>query len=183
MDASNQNKTSKKTINLEEVFLKFINIAGPISAILLATLPIALHFYSRQPQDLPISATFTKNGQTIELEVAREPEQLYYGLKFRKSIPSNRGMLFIVNRAEPIRLWMKDTYIPLDMVFMRDGVVNDVVHNAVPCDTKSCPAYGGRLPTNQIIEIPAGKAKTLEIKVGDRINIHHKTVPPQFTEK
>lgn len=160
--------------NSEDFCLKFLDVVGPIASVLLAFLPIALHFHHRKPQELPVRATFTKNNQTIQLEVARKPRQLYYGLKFRKSIPNNRGMLFVVNRAEPIRLWMKDTYIPLDMVFMRDGVVNDIVYNAVPCPSKPCPAYGGKLPTNQIIEIPAGKAATLGIEVGDKINIQFK---------
>ena len=166
------NKTDfKKSAAPEDICLKALNIVGPIASVLLAALPIALHFYSRQPQKLPVSATFTKSNQTIELEVAREPSELYKGLKFRKSIPESGGMLFVVNRAEPIRLWMKDTYIPLDMIFMRDGIVNQIVSNAVPCNTKPCPPYGGKLPTNQIIELPAGKSSKLDIKVGDRIII------------
>lgn len=166
------NKTGlRKPAAPEDVYMKIIDVVGPIASLLLVILPIALHFYNRQPQKLPISATFTKNNQTIQLEVAKKPSELYKGLKFRKSIPESRGMLFVVNRAEPIRLWMKDTYIPLDMVFMRDGIVNQVVSNAVPCNAKPCPAYGGKLSTNQIIELPAGKASKLGIKVGNRINI------------
>ncbi|NJN07543.1 MAG: DUF192 domain-containing protein [Richelia sp. RM1_1_1] len=161
----------KKPISPEDIFLKSLNIVGPIAALLLASLPIALHFYGRKPQKLPVSASFTKNNQTVQLEVARKRIELYYGLKFRKSIPENRGMLFVVNRVEPIRLWMKDTYIPLDIIFMRDGVVNDIVTNATPCKEQPCPAYGGRFPANQIIEIPAGKASKLGIKVGDKITI------------
>lgn len=170
MQISNKANLNKK-LTTDEIFLKYLDIVGPIAAILMAVLPIALHFYGRRPQVLPVSATFTKNGETVQLEVARKRKELYYGLKFRKLIPENRGMLFVVNRAEPIRLWMKDTYIPLDMVFMRDGVINDIVINAVPCESKPCPAYGGKLPTNQIIELPAGKASELNLKVGDRINI------------
>lgn len=167
----------KKSISSENAFLKLLNIAGPIAAILLTALPLALYFYNRQPQKLPVSATFSKNNQTIQLEVARKPSELSKGLKFRKSIPENRGMLFVVKRAEPIKLWMKDTYIPLDMVFMRDSVVNDIVSNAVPCKSEPCPAYGGKLPANQIIEVPAGKAARLGIKVGDEITIKFNQAP------
>ena len=176
MEALNKTKF-KKSPSIDDIFLKYLNIVGPIAAVLLATLPIALYFYHRKPQNLPVSATFTKNNQKVQLEVARKRSELYYGLKFRKSIPENRGMLFVVNRAEPIRLWMKDTYVPLDMVFMRDGVVNYVVKNAVPCKRKPCPAYGGKLPTNQIIELPAGKASKLGIKVGDKITIDFNNPP------
>ncbi len=180
MEANTSNQTSKKPVSYGEIFLKFINIAGPIAGMSLAIVSIALCFYSRQPQKLPISATFTKNNQTIQLEVAKQESQLYYGLKFRDSIPENGGMLFVVDHAEPIRLWMKDTYVPLDMIFMHDGIVNDIVSNAMPCNTKFCPAYGGKLPTNQIIEIPAGKASQLGIKLGDKINIDYLETPSQL---
>lgn len=177
MEVSNRTNTSKKPISSEDIFLKFINTIGPIAAALLAILPIALYFYGRQPQKLPVSATFVKNNQTIQLEVAKQQSELYYGLKFRNSIPENRGMLFVVDRAEPIKLWMKDTYVPLDMIFMRDGVINDIVRNVVPCNTKLCPTYGGNLPANQIIEIPGGKAAQLGIKVGDKISINFYKTP------
>ncbi|BDA76036.1 hypothetical protein CAL7716_102020 (plasmid) [Calothrix sp. PCC 7716] len=168
---------TKKTISTEELFLKFLNVIGPIAAILLATVPVTLALYNRQPQKLPIGATFTKNYQTIKLEVARSRRELALGLKFRKSIPENTGMLFIVDNPEPIRLWMKDTYIPLDMIFMRDGVVNDIVNNALPCKKEPCPDYGGKLPANQIIEIPSGKTQKLGIKLGDKININYLKSP------
>jgi uncharacterized membrane protein (UPF0127 family) len=165
MEANTSNQTSKKPVSYGEIFLKFINIAGPIAGMSLAIVSIALCFYSRQPQKLPISATFTKNNQTIQLEVAKQESQLYYGLKFRDSIPENGGMLFVVDHAEPI---------------MHDCIVNDIVSNAMPCNTKFCPAYGGKLPTNQIIEIPAGKASQLGIKLGDKINIDYLETPSQL---
>lgn len=168
----NFNQT-KKTINIEKLFLKFINVVGPIAAILLATVPFALNIYNRQPQQLPIGATFTKNNQTIQLEVAKTKKELALGLKYRKSIPENTGMLFVVDTPEPIRLWMKDTYIPLDMIFMHNGVVNDIVKNATPCQKEQCPAYGGNLAANQIIEIPSGKTQRLGIKVGEEISINY----------
>ncbi|BAZ18354.1 hypothetical protein NIES4071_102390 (plasmid) [Calothrix sp. NIES-4071] len=170
---------TKKAINIEKLFLKFINVVGPIAAILLATVPVALSIYNRQPQQLPISATFTKNNQTIQLEVARSRRELALGLKFRKSISENTGMLFVVDNAEPIRLWMKDTYVPLDMIFMRDGVVKDIVKNATPCKKEPCPAYGGKLPANQIIEISSGKAQKLGIEVGDKLFINYLIKPPK----
>lgn len=172
MTKSNLNKISP-----EETFLKYLRVIGPIAAILLTVLPFLLFLYARRPQKLPIGATFTKNNQTLRLEVARKPSELSKGMKFRKSIPENTGMLFVINRPEPIRLWMKDTYIPLDMVFIRDGVVNQIVRNAVPCKTKPCPAYGGKFPSNQIIEMPAGKAAHLGIEVGDKINIRFNELP------
>jgi uncharacterized protein len=183
MTTHTQINSIKKPSTSGDIILKCLNIVGPIASVLLATLPLVLYFYCRQPQELPISATFTKNNQTVELEVARKPSELYHGLKFRNSIPENRGMLFVVNKAEPIRLWMKDTHIPLDMVFMRDGIVNEVVNNAIPCKTKTCPPYGGKAPSNQIIEVSAGKASALGIKIGDKIDINYLQIPSQSTEK
>lgn len=174
---------TKKPGTSGDIILKCLNIIGPIASVLLAVLPLALYFYNQQPQQLPVTATFTKNNQTIELEVARQHSELYHGLKFRNSIPATRGMLFVVSNAEPIKLWMKDTHIPLDMVFMRDGIVNEVVTNAIPCKTKTCPPYGGKAPSNQIIEVQAGKASLLGIKVGDRIDINYLQTPSQSIKK
>src|SRR5690242_7339894 len=72
-------------------------------------------------QTLPISAkAIVPNGTTIQLEVARTQEQQEKGLMYRPALPDNRGMLFKFASAQPVRFWMKNVPVPLDMVFLQD---------------------------------------------------------------
>ncbi len=156
----------------KSLFFKILNVAGPIAGFIAALSPLPLYFWTHQPQSLPIGATFTSNNQTIKLEVARVAQELSKGLKFRKSIPNNHGMLFAINKSEPISLWMKDTHIPLDMIFLKSGEIKHIVRNAPPCTTRECPKYNSVYPVNQVIELPAGSADTLGLNHGGFIKIN-----------
>lgn len=125
----------------------------------------------RQGQSLPISAEVEVAGQTIQLEVATTPRQQEIGLMFRTELASNRGMLFPFEPPRPVQFWMRNTLIPLDMVFMRDGEVKAIASNAAPCTTEVCPLYGTAISVNQVLELPAGLASDLGIRVGDRLTI------------
>lgn len=122
-------------------------------------------------QSLPVSATATMAGTKIQLEVAQTPEQQAMGLMYRTSLADDRGMLFVFNPPRPVGFWMKNTLIPLDMVFLRKGVVMDISANVPPCTTDPCPTYGPGRPVDQVIELRAGRAKELGLKVGDRVTI------------
>lgn len=165
-------QTGKQAVfkNNIPIFLKTLNFIGPVAGIALAALPLALHFWSCQPQKLPISAIFKAKNQTIQLEVARREKELAYGLKFRSHIPQYHGMLFVINKPEEVKLWMKDTYVPLDMIFLKDGVVKNIVTNASPCH-QECQKYSSIHPVNQVIELPAGSIKTLDLQVGKKIDL------------
>ncbi|MCT7948372.1 DUF192 domain-containing protein [Ancylothrix sp. C2] len=126
-----------------------------------------------QPQDLPISAKATIAGEIFELEVTETPEQQAMGLMFRRSLPDNRGMLFSFNPPRPVMFWMKNTLIPLDMIFLRDGEVKYIAENVPPCTTMSCPTYGppDQISIDQVIEVRAGRTAELGLKTGNRITI------------
>jgi hypothetical protein len=131
---------------------------------------------SGQAQALPITAEAQIAGQTIQLEVARTPQQQEIGLMFRTELASNRGMLFPFEPPRPVQFWMRNTLIPLDMVFLRDGQVKAIAANAAPCTTEVCPLYGTAISVNQVIELPAGRASELGLRVGDRVTI--RTIEP-----
>ncbi|MEP0787746.1 MULTISPECIES: DUF192 domain-containing protein [Cyanophyceae] len=122
-------------------------------------------------QTLPISAKAIIAGEAIALEVARTPEQQAMGLMYRTSLADDRGMLFEFGTPRPIGFWMKNTLIPLDMIFMRDGVVKFIAANVPPCTTSICPTYGPDTPTDRVIELRGGRAAELGLKVGDRVTI------------
>ncbi|MEH1932938.1 MAG: DUF192 domain-containing protein [Nostoc sp.] len=123
-------------------------------------------------QTLPISAkAIVPNGTTIQLEVAQTPEQQEMGLMYRPALPDNRGMLFAFPSAQSISFWMKNTPVPLDMVFLHNGVVKYIQAAAPPCASEPCPTYGSKTPIDKVIELRSGRAAELKLKVGDIVKI------------
>ncbi|NJL90717.1 MAG: DUF192 domain-containing protein [Coleofasciculaceae cyanobacterium SM2_1_6] len=126
---------------------------------------------SRQPQSLPIAARITIGDQVINLEVAGSPQEQEIGLMFRTDLPADRGMIFPFTPARAVGFWMKNTLIPLDMVFLRDGVIREIIANVPPCSADPCPSYGPPFNVNidQVIELRSGRAGELGLKRGDRL--------------
>ncbi len=124
-----------------------------------------------QPQSLPISAVATISKARINLEVASTPEQQETGLMQRTSLADDHGMLFPFQPARPVGFWMKNCLISLDMVFIRLGKVVAIAANAPPCTSEPCTVYPSRVPIDQVIELRAGRADELGLKVGDPISV------------
>ncbi|MDP5339646.1 MAG: DUF192 domain-containing protein [Nodularia sp. (in: cyanobacteria)] len=123
-------------------------------------------------QMLPISAeAIVSNGTRIQLEVARTPEQQAKGLMYRPALPDNQGMLFQFPSAQPVRFWMKNVPVPLDMVFLQNGVIKYIQDSAPPCTSEPCPTYGPNVPIDTVIELRSGRAAELNLRDGDRIKI------------
>ncbi len=126
-------------------------------------------------QRLPISAVANlDDGTQIELEVARTPQQQAMGLMYRAALPDNRGMLFNFPSPQPVSFWMKNVPVALDMVFLRNGVVQYIEAAAPPCSKEPCPTYGPRTPIDQVIELRSGRAAELGLKKGDEVIINSK---------
>ena len=119
-----------------------------------------------------VPVTITKaNGETVTLDVemAVSDEAEERGLMYRTSMPENSGMLFMFEREDIRAFWMKNTLIPLDMVFIRkDGKIVNIHENAVPKDLTPIYSTG---PSNAVLEINGGRAAKLGLKPGDII--HH----------
>ncbi len=130
-----------------------------------------------QGQELPISARAKIGSQTIELEVAHTPEEQALGLMFRSSLPDQRGMLFPFQPPRPVSFWMKNCQLPLDMIFIRQGKVVAIAHNAPPCNSAECPVYKSGQPVDQVIELRGGRAAELQLQEGDSIPITFLTSP------
>lgn len=122
-------------------------------------------------QQLPISAQATIGKQVIQLEVALTPRQQAMGLMFRPALPDDRGMLFPFDPPQPVGFWMKNVPVPLDMVFVRDGVVQAIAANVPPCEQEPCPTYGPKVLIDQVIELRGGRAAELGLKLGDRLEV------------
>ena len=122
-------------------------------------------------QVLPVSARARIADRPIELEVAKTAEQQAMGLMYRTSLPDDRGMLFEFKPARLVNFWMKNCKISLDMIFLRDGVVEAIEVSAPPCTVDPCPTYGPDTAVDRVIELRGGRAAELGVKVGDRIEI------------
>lgn len=110
------------------------------------------------------------NGEThmLHVEVVSKPAEVQKGLMFRHELPEDQGMLFVFGQEGERSFWMKNTYIPLDMLFIRaDGTVQSIHKNAVPLDTSIIHSGG---PAQFVLEVNAGVADKLGAKAGDKLH-------------
>ncbi len=104
----------------------------------------------------------------FSVEVAADEVSRDYGLMNRKSMPAKHGMLFDFKQPEQVAFWMKDTIIPLDMLFIRaDGTIANIKANATPFSLDSIPAAE---PVRAVLEINGGRAKALGIEAGEKVH-------------
>jgi uncharacterized membrane protein (UPF0127 family) len=105
---------------------------------------------------------------SFQVEVAEKPIDIQVGLMHRKSMPEEHGMLFLLSEEpKAASFWMKNTLIPLDMLFIgRDGKILNLHHNAQP---HALNGIKSGVPVVAVIEINGGLAKKLGIKIGDRV--------------
>lgn len=105
--------------------------------------------------------------QNFQVEVARNDADRAQGLMFRRSMPADRGMLFDFGKVEPVSMWMQNTYLSLDMLFIRaDGTIARVAANTEPLSTRTIPSGE---PVLAVLELNAGTAAKLGIKAGDKV--------------
>ena len=137
----------------------------PVLCILAAMVPAAVAETPFRQDKLTL---VTASGRhDIQIEIAETPQQKSLGLMFRTSMAADRGMLFPYGAPQEITMWMKNTYISLDMVFIRaDGTVHRVESRTEPLSEKIIPSKG---PVSAVLELAAGVAEKLGIKPGDRV--------------
>jgi hypothetical protein len=142
--------------------------------LLIATASLTL---AQQPR-----LTFEKSALTIEtaggthkfdIELAQTSEQMSFGLMFRRQLAPDAGMLFIYDPPRPAAMWMKNTYIPLDMLFIgTDGRIVNIAERTVPHSEATVASTGTVRAT---LELNGGSAARLGIKPGDRVR--HPAIP------
>ena len=138
--------------------------AGLALLLLAAATPVAAQ--QAGPTE-PYIVLTAKGPLTLQLEFADTPEERAVGLMYRKSLAAGTGMLFDFGVTRPVAMWMKNTYVPLDMLFVdADGVVVAIRARTTPLseDTVSPDR-----PVRGVIELNAGDAAALGIAEGDRV--------------
>ena len=110
----------------------------------------------------------TKTGvKVFQVEIAVTPEETEKGLMYRKSVPEGTGMLFDFGQEREVVMWMKNTYVPLDMIFIRaNGTISRIAENTTPLS--EARIYSGA-PVKGVLEVAAGTARKYGIAVGDKV--------------
>ena len=126
---------------------------------------------SPPPAPLPISTVVIDTAlgpAKFRVEIAADEASRDYGLMNRKSMPANDGMLFDFHDPSQVTFWMKDTILPLDMLFIRaDGTIANIKANAIPFSLVPIPAAE---PVRAVLEINGGRAKALGIEPGEKVH-------------
>ena len=110
----------------------------------------------------------TKTGvQVFSVEMATTEQEKETGLMYRKELADGKGMLFDFSPEREVTMWMKNTYVSLDMIFIRsDGRILRIAENTEPLSTKIISSGG---PARAVLEVPAGTAQKYGIRPGDRV--------------
>ena len=108
-----------------------------------------------------------KKDSSVILEVAVTNEEKEKGLMNRSSLPERRGMVFVFRPGRKVTFWMKDTLIPLDMIFIYKGKIVKIVKNAIPNRTDIL--YPSDFDVTEVVEVNGGFADKHMIEIGDNI--------------
>ena len=116
----------------------------------------------------PLTFATSSGSHAVTVEVADTDRTRSTGLMYRRSIGPDEGMLFIYDREQEITMWMKNTYISLDMIFVkRDGTISHIATNTEPFSENIIPSEG---PALAVIEMAAGSASRLGLRPGDKVS-------------
>ena len=142
----------------------------PLLALLLLLVAGASATLAQQLQTFP-TADLTIESATgahqFTVEIATTPAQMEQGLMFRRTLAPDAGMLFVFKTPSPASMWMKNTFIPLDMLFIdNSGRIINIAERAVP---QSLDTIAAAAPARAVLELNGGTAARLGIRPGDRV--------------
>lgn len=108
----------------------------------------------------------------FEVEIANTPEKREKGLMFREALKENEGMFFIFEKEGNYPFWMKNTLIPLDIIWLSEnGEIVFIKENAQPCTESYCPSIVPNKEAKYVLEIKAGISKNINLNVGEKAKI------------
>jgi uncharacterized membrane protein (UPF0127 family) len=149
------------------------------AALALLTLPVAEAMGRRPPPllaGLPqseVQAVTTSGAHRFRVWIAADQSSRERGLMFVREMPADWGMLFLFERPQYVAFWMKNTYLSLDLVFVRgDGTVSDIARAATPGSLEPIPSSA---PVVAVLELLAGTAERIGLLAGDRVVLPDRT--------
>jgi uncharacterized protein len=111
------------------------------------------------------------NGNIAYIEIANTLKDRARGLMYREALNRDSGMLFIFDDEKERSFWMKNTLIPLDIIFIdKDKIIVNII-SAYPCEEEPCETYDSIYPVKYVLEVNLGYSEDKEIKIGDRVEI------------
>lgn len=150
-------------------FARDFSIARLVSAVLALFLCLSFGAFAEEKFDTQPLTIVTKGGKShaFTVELALTPRQREQGLMNRQDMADDKGMLFAFGETRQVFMWMKNTYIPLDMLFIaRDGKVRAIKENAEPLSEAIIDSQG---PIDYVLELNGGTVKRLGIRAGNRV--------------
>ena len=144
---------------------------GPTRVIRPALLGAASLLLAACPMAVGAPAVELK-GSRFVVEIADQPEEQTRGLMFRRELPADHGMLFVYPDAQMQSFWMKNCYLPLDILYFDHQARLINAHYGVPvCRGDPCPLYSSEAPARYVLELGAGVGRALDLKPGDPLTL------------
>lgn len=106
------------------------------------------------------------NDNKFSCVVVYTPNKIMEGM-MGKTFDAFDGMLFIMPEDTIQSFWMKNCIVPIDMLFISDGIIEDISPNCSPCESDPCPSYQGK--GGFVLELPAGTCRSKKIRIGDKV--------------
>jgi len=144
-------------------------LAVPLAAPRTLAQEISVPYVAPRPAN---TLVMLPDGSTVHVELATTPAEQNYGLMGRTTLPEGRGMLFVHDSMSRHSYWMYHCKIGLDIVWMDAGHrIVEMSPDTPPCRGKSstCPGYGGKVPSQYVIELPVGSVSKHHLAVGERV--------------
>jgi uncharacterized protein len=127
--------------------------------------------YGQGPASPPLVPLTFPDGSFLKMEIARTATEQTRGLMFRTFLPEDHGMLFIFKHPGNNRFWMKNTLIPLDIIWMDEKKkIIHIEYQVPPCKMDPCPVYGPTTESLYVLEVNAGVAQRRDLQVGTRLH-------------
>jgi len=143
----------------------------PLLAVAAACQPsqgVALERSAAGLEQVPLTIESRGKRHAFIVEIARTPQEQALGLMNRQTLGPDRGMIFPYEPAQPVAFWMKNTLIPLDMIFIRpDGTIGRIAADTVPLSLE--PVRSGE-PVAAVLEIAGGRSAELGLSAGDKVS-------------
>ncbi|MFC1700686.1 DUF192 domain-containing protein [Patescibacteria group bacterium] len=149
--------------------MKNKNIIAIVAIIIALLFPIYFITESNKSENL---VCFSK--KCIQVEIADTHEKRQRGLMFRNELAEDKGMLFIFETTKVYSFWMKNTYIPLDIIWIDENLQIVHIENATPCLTENCISYSPNAPAKYVVEANSGFSEKNNIRAGDTVKINLK---------
>lgn len=141
-----------------------------IVIMVLFLLALSFSFYYNNFSNLDVSEVCFP-GACFVVEIADSNEERQRGLMFRETLDRGKGMLFVFEEEGKHVFWMKNTLIPLDIIWINSDMEVVYITNAVPCITEECLTYGPEEDALYVLEVNSGVSGEIGLEVGARIKL------------